>query len=139
MISGQLLTEATLIFNMGTSATIIAKKGDKYRAIYNNYDGYPDYLLDILSKHYNDDSKVQRLIDLGDVSCVSVEVDIPEGNSHSFDSPDRNITVAYGRDRGESGTSFRVYDTLDDAIYDEQDRYMYLWNGIEWENIAKEL
>jgi hypothetical protein len=124
---------------MGTSATIIAKKGDSYHAIYNNYDGYPEYLLKMLQENYQDDNKVQKLVALGDVSYVSEEVDIPEGCDHSYNNPQKSITVAYGRDRGESGTSCRVYKSLDEAMSDEDTQYHYFWDGNGWQDVSREL
>lgn len=115
---------------MGTPATIIAKQGDKYRAIYNNFDGYPRYLLKTLQEHYQDEDKVQRLIDLGDVSCVRSEVDIPAGVNHSYESPAPDITIAYGRDRGERRTEYRTYSSLEETLSKEAlTQYTYLWDG----------
>lgn len=120
---------------MGTPATIIAKKGDKYRAIYNNFDGYPSYLLKMLQEHYQDEDKVQRLVDLGDVSSVRKEVDIPAGSNHTFTTPDPDITIAYGRDRGEQRTEYRTYSSLDETLAHEHlTQYTYLWDG-EWSKL----
>lgn len=120
---------------MGTHATIIAKQEDTYRAIYNHYDGYPEYLLKMLQEHYQDEDKVQRLIGLGDVSCVRREVDIPDGGSHTFSNPHTDITVAYGRDRGEKGTEYRTYSSLDKCLEKENQEFHYLWDG-EWKPLA---
>jgi len=120
---------------MGTHATIIAKKENSYRSIYNHYDGYPEYLFKMLTENYTDDGKVQRLIDLGDVSSVREQVDIPEGVVHNFVTPADNITIAYGRDRGETGIECKVYDTLQDALDDGVERYSYLWDGDKWSQI----
>jgi len=122
---------------MGTTATIIAKKGDSYHAIYNHWDGYPDGLLKTLQENYQDENKTQKLVALGDVSSVAEEVDIPAGCIHTFEEPQRNITVAYGRDRGESGTSAREYKSLEQVLSEEDTQYHYLLNGEVWENVSK--
>lgn len=52
--------------------------------------------------------KSKSLIALGDISCLEEEVDIPNGVEHSFEKPHEGITVAYHRDRGESGCESRT-------------------------------
>ena len=122
---------------MSTNATIIAKQGDTYRAIYNHWDGYPEYLLEMLKENYRDEDKVQRLIDLGDVASVRAGVDIPAGVSHTFNDPHPDITIAYDRDRGETGTQYRTYSSLEECYDGEpaQDyTYLYTHNG-EWKQV----
>lgn len=123
--------------NMGTTATIIAKREDKYLAIYCNWDGYTSYMLKMLRENYKDNEKVNKLINLGDVSCVKAEVDIPEGVEHSFKSPAPDITIAYGRDRGEYRGAYRSYDNIERAVSEESGQYMYLWDGEDWSQIEK--
>ena len=122
---------------MGTPATVLAKQGDNYRAIYNNFDGYPSYLLKMLQEHYQDEDKVQRLIDLGDVSSIRKEVDIPAGVTHSYGNAHPDITIAYGRDRGEDRTEYRTYSTLDEALSQEGNntQYVYLWENNKWNQL----
>ena len=54
----------------------------------------------ILINHYTDPAKVSALIDLGDISSLGKNI-IPKTNKHSFDTPEKQVTVAYMRDRGE--------------------------------------
>jgi len=74
------------------------------RYIYSHWDGYPDGVGFTLKNHYTDEAKIRKLIDGGDISSLREEVEIPDGVEHSFDNRSENITVFYGRDRGESGT-----------------------------------
>ena len=43
-------------------------KDDSIVSVYHHWDGYPEWLGNILNKHYNEDSKVRELIDGGDMS-----------------------------------------------------------------------
>ena len=56
------------------------------------------------------------MVALGDLSSLCLEVEIPEGVEHSFDKPAGNITVFYGRDRGEKGTEFKVAHTFEQFL-----------------------
>lgn len=117
---------------MGTTAAIIVKKDNKYRAIYNNWDGYPEYLLKMLTEHYSEASKANKLIELGDVSYVKPLIDPPAGLNHTFNKPHPATTVAYGRDKGESETECREYDTLQEAMTKEDREYYYAWEDGKW-------
>ena len=43
-------------------------KDDSIVSVYHHWDGYPEWLGNILKKHYNEDEKVRELIDGGDMS-----------------------------------------------------------------------
>lgn len=104
---------------MSTNAGIHYVKGNRLYTIYSHYDGYLDYVGRILHTHYRDEKKVQRLINLGDISILGERVE-PIGE-HSFDKAENGTTVAYHRDRGEPlNKDTRVIDegnTLDTLIY----------------------
>ena len=74
--------------------------------------------------------KVEKLIALGDISCLEEEVDIPNGVEHSFEKPHEGITVAYHRDRGERGCERRTT-TLKQFAKDIE--YAYLYKDGKWE------
>jgi hypothetical protein len=69
----------------------------------------------ILQEHY-DSAKANHLVSLGDMSLLAENIEIPEGVEHTFDVPAKNITTFYGRDRGESGTEFRVALTFNEFL-----------------------
>ena len=94
-----------------------------------HWDGYPSYALAMLKKHYKDIDKVEKLIALGDISALDEEVDIPAGIGHSFDNPHEGITIAYGRDRGESGCGSKTT-TLKEFASDIE--YAYLYKDGKW-------
>jgi hypothetical protein len=81
--------------------------------IYCHWDGYLDNNGRILVKHYRDRARVLALMLLGDLSQLGQEI----GQSQDFDAPaNRNWCVAYGRDRGETGTEARVYADMQDYL-----------------------
>jgi hypothetical protein len=101
-------------------------------SIYNHWDSYPSYLGVILLDNYKDKAKVEKLIALGDCSSVREEVDIPEGKTHSFDKPLDNVTVAYGRDRGERGTEPRINGSEEEFWKSDIEEYGYLFKDNKW-------
>ena len=116
---------------MSTNAHIGIYRGkNKVEFIYLHWDGYPSYALEMLKEHYKDREKVEKLIALGDISCLEEEVDIPNGVEHSFEKPHEGITIAYHRDRGESGCESRTT-TLKQFAKDIE--YAYLYKDGKWE------
>ena len=101
-------------------------------SIYQHWDSYPTYLGNILLNNYKDKAKVEKLIALGDCSSVREEVDIPEGKSHSFDKPLDNVTVAYGRDRGETEIEPRLDKSEEEFWKSNIEEYGYLFKDNKW-------
>ena len=67
---------------MATRATIakIQKDGSGIKAIYLHSDGYLEHAGRILDEHYRDESKVDELIALGDLSAIDKNI----GNKIEF-------------------------------------------------------
>ena len=87
---------------MSTRSRIgIEQEDGTVRSIYCHSDGGPGHQLPILQVHYKDREKVEKLIQLGDISYLAPEVEIPKGSDHSFENKDHRIVCAYHRDRGE--------------------------------------
>lgn len=111
---------------MSTNATIIARDSKGVRkAIYLHWDGYPSRALDILNRYYTDHEKVADLIELGDISTLRPLVH-PKG-PHSFNDPEPNVTVAYGRDRGEEGT-----EAIEVGANSFDTPFVYEFDGEKW-------
>ena len=100
---------------MGTRSRIGVMHGDKLKSVYCHWDGYLEHNGRILQEHY-DSAKANQLVALGDLSSLDKEVAIPEGVAHSFQVPLDGITVFYGRDRGETGTEFKVAQTFEEFL-----------------------
>ena len=104
----------------------------KVASIYQHWDSYPSCLGATLLENYKDKAKVEKLIALGDCSSVRAEVDIPEGKIHTFDNPLTNVTVAYGRDRGETEIEPRLDDSEDAFWKSDIEEYGYLFKDGKW-------
>jgi len=65
---------------------------------YIHWDGYPEGVGVKLATHYTDNDKINRLVELRDVSSLRAEVAPPKGATHTVEKPLEGITVAYGRD-----------------------------------------
>lgn len=118
---------------MATRSVIGMEKDGKILAVYCNWDGYLENNGVILEKHYQNPEKILHLIALGDMSSLGAEVFPPEGVTHSFTKAADNVTVFYGRDRGESDAEFKVFDTREEMVkwYDGSE-YFYLWTDDQW-------
>ena len=149
---------------MGTRSMIAIQNpySKQIRAVYCHWDGYLEHNGAILQKHYSASPKVNNLIALGDISSLRPEI----GEKHDFSRLDStlpekeyealygNMTTYYGRDRGETGTEFKVFDTLNKACdhytwsdyfyvfkYSKADDYntgewFYKQPGTRWKKLA---
>lgn len=118
---------------MGTRSTIAMREGNGYIGIGCHWDGYPSNNGKILLEHYTDVAKVRALIALGDISSLKPEVAPKEGEPHSFDNPAGNVTIAYMRDRKETGCEARECATVGE-IADRCDwpEYVYVFENGAW-------
>jgi hypothetical protein len=95
---------------MATRSLIGKLNSDKTTVdyIYCHWDGHIDNNGRILHEHYNTLEKVDALLALGDLSSLGNEI----GEKHDFDfhlsKPGEDWCTAYGRDRGETGVSWKT-------------------------------
>ena len=119
---------------MGTRSRIGVMHGDKCKSIYCHWDGYLDHNGKILLEHY-DSAKANFLVALGDISSLDKNVEIPEGQLHSFDKPLDGVTTFYGRDRKENGCGFAVDHTFKDfmkRVDDSGAEFYYIMKDGVW-------
>jgi hypothetical protein len=119
---------------MGTRSRIGIMHGDVCKSVYCHWDGYLEHNGRILLDHY-DSAKANNLVALGDISSLNKNIEVPEGVEHSFDKPAENITVFYGRDRGEDGTEWKVDHSFEDFIKRVDGcgaEYYYVMKDGEW-------
>lgn len=108
---------------------------DKYKAIYCHSDGYLTYNGAMLIDYYNDEKKLDELLNLGNISCLCEKVNPDPNRPHSFDYDKRqdDVVVAYGRDRGEKDQEARIC-TLEQLRNWDWIEYIYIFNeNKEWE------
>lgn len=65
-----------------------------------HWDGYPSYQTPILLNSYSTEEKVRQLISLGEISELHNKLN-PTTTTHSFDHSEKDVVVAYHRDRGD--------------------------------------
>ena len=118
---------------MGTRSKIAIEDQDgKVRSIYCHWDGYPSHHGPILLEHYTTQEKVESLIELGAISSLAQETEIPEGVAHSFDNPTKGIVVAYHRDRKED-LAIESHSNVEAFVKSDVQQYGYVFTAAgEW-------
>ena len=129
---------------MGTRSRIGLKVNDTYISVYCHWDGYASHNGAILLAHYNDESKVEELTCLGDMSSLGKDI----GIKHGFSSQDMGIPYEefeelygdmctfYGRDRDEINTGFKTADSFKDFLDQCEScgaEYYYVFINGEWQ------
>ena len=104
---------------MSTRSRIGVMHGDLVKSVYCHWDGYLAYNGKMLQEHYNS-AKANELVSLGDLSSLQPQI----GEAHPFgyhgtdmsgedyEAKFGDMCTFYGRDRGESGTEFKVAHTF---------------------------
>lgn len=108
--------------------------GGKVEAIYCHFDGYPEGVGLTLIEHYTTADKVNKLIELGNISSLGEFLE-PQEDTSIYS------TQAYRRDRGETGihTESTLYESVEDYIATISHpatgiEYVYIFtNHNEWE------
>lgn len=117
---------------MGTRSAIIVKVGKEYKGIYCHWDGYPSRVGRLLDEHYNTQEKAEALVNLGDLSSLQERLEPEPQEIHSFDRPSEGVTVAYGRDRGETGIEAKIGPTVKSVANRIEHAYCYVFKDGEW-------
>jgi len=112
---------------MGTHSFIGKQKLDgTVRAIYCHWDGYPGHVGRLLGNYYNEETKIDDLLNLGDLSSLSTTL---------------TETVAYKRDREENNVDARLFESRQDFILFGRGMgadFWYLFRNGEWETTKRE-
>jgi hypothetical protein len=110
---------------MATRSTIALEYADgTVDQIYCHWDGYLSNNGAILAEHYKDPFKVQRMMELGDLSSLGAGI----GDQHDFDSAaDYPDCTFYGRDRGETNIAAKRFKDFEDYKANHQyEEYEYI-------------
>ena len=103
----------------------------RVRAITCHWDGYVEGGVgEELLKYYSDSTKIDSLLDLGNLSALGKEI----GEQQDFDdftSQNQNWCLAYGRDRGESKMESKIV-SLEEFQTNLNWPYLYLFKEGEW-------
>lgn len=126
---------------MSTRSYICIEQENKsYKRVYCHSDGYLEYNGEMLITHYNSRELAEKIIALGNLSVLKERLYPTEGSNHNFDYDlrEEGVTVAYGRDRGETGqeaheVNYRNLDTdncIDYTyIFTKENVWMYFKEG----------
>lgn len=113
---------------MSTRSYICKELPDgKYKTIYCHHDGYIDFNGVILNDIYNTERKVDKLLALGNLSSLGVVTNPDKRKTHDFESPQKYVCVAYGRDRQEKGQEARDL-TLKQMFKNTWIEYFYVFD-----------
>ena len=107
---------------MATRSTIAIRTEDGIKAIYAHWDGYIEHNGRILKNSYTTAEEVNALIELGDISQLGLDLD---------------LTVAYGRDKGDAMTDVepQTFETIAEWVEYFAGSYCefyYLFDGQDW-------
>tara|TARA_R110000851_G_scaffold34260_2_gene91094 strand:+ start:308 stop:760 length:453 start_codon:yes stop_codon:yes gene_type:complete len=94
--------------------------------IYVHWDGYIEHNGVILHTYYNCEVAARELVSKGNISTLKKHIAPLHYGQHSYNDPEPDVTVFYGRDRKDSEEEAVKYDTLDEATEDKE-KYMYVY------------
>src|SRR5574344_491568 len=83
------------------SLICIEQKDKRLIGVYCHSRGELEYNGAMLLEYYNNRKKVEELIKIGDLSYLQKKLYPSVNSNHSFDHPEREVCVVYGRDRGD--------------------------------------
>ena len=121
---------------LSTRSYICVKQDDgSYKGVYCHWDGYLTYNGAMLIDHYNSLEKANEILALGDISSLKENLyPDPAKGPHSFDygKQQEGVTIAYGRDRGETGTEAKTVDLKTLQSDDSWIDYIYVFEDGRW-------
>jgi hypothetical protein len=117
---------------MATRSNIGIVNGDgSVTGIYCHWDGYPEYVGKMLLNHYNNDDIVNGLMNLGNLSILDEK--LYSTDIHTFNEPEDGVCVAYGRDRGDTGSDSMTFEDLGEyEHFGSGVDYQYLFDNGKW-------
>ena len=120
---------------MSTNSNIaILNEDNTVTAIYCHWDGMPKHNGKMLTKHYNTIDKINQLLSLGALSSLDEKLFPDENSKHTFDKPQKGVTITYHRDRNDR-LVINKYDNIEDYILNNQYggvEYFYIWMENAW-------
>jgi hypothetical protein len=118
---------------MATRSRIgIENEDGSVSSVYCHWDGYPSHNGDLLVKHYSDRENVEALISLGAISSLRKNI-VNTSGTHSFESPQEDVTIAYHRDRGEALQEARIDESIEAYAKSDYEEYGYVFTrDNEW-------
>ena len=106
----------------------IEQPNGKILSTYGHYDGYPEWAGKHLKKYYNNPAKAKELLKLGRSGISSIGKKIKGSKNHSFDNPEKDTTIFYGRDRGEKTNYTSNWKDRDSVKFNSGEEFAYIYN-----------
>lgn len=117
---------------MSTHCNIAVKTEEGYETIYVHYDGYESHMYPMLTNNYNSEESAKALVDLGDASSIEKHLEPLPGSTHTFDSPEKDVSVFYHRDRGEPWNNCKPTYLTKTEVINNSNYYAYIWEDGKW-------
>lgn len=112
---------------MSTRSRIAIERQDgTVKSIYCHFDGDLQHVGKTLFNDYSDREKLEKLIELGNISSLGSKIRPETDEKHSFDNPAENVTVAYHRDRGDA-LKIGTYPNVEDFFENGFTGVLYLY------------
>lgn len=116
----------------------IKEENGTYRSIYCHNDGYPSYVGEILETYYTDANKIEKLMDLGDLSSLGASLEFKDPDE-LFKDPKayalNDGTLDYNRWRNE-GTKAEVSNTIEELTSlakSNAAEFLYVFENNKWD------
>lgn len=106
--------------------------------VYCHWDGYPEHNGKILQENYNSQKLAELVTSLGDISSLQKHFS-PTGE-HFFGNPQKDVTVLYGRDRGDQDCSPTIVKSTEEyknLFLSSWYEYGYLFMNDTWYTIDR--
>ena len=122
---------------MSTRSLIAITQTDgTVKSIYCHWDGYVSHNGRLLIEHYATPEAVEELLALGPLSTLREHPAPPPGTHHTYDQPQRDVTIAYHRDRGEPYRPPHVWPNESEMLAKASEEYWadycYLFRDGKW-------
>lgn len=120
---------------MGTHCYIAKQVGpDQYRTIYCQLDGYLEEVGAKLAGYFDTEEQVDRLLDMGDVYSLQQKLTPDPSMPHTPSNTQKDVSVFYGREYGESGMEATIKKMEDFEENDDWCEFLYIFKPKEgWE------
>lgn len=118
---------------MATRGTIAVQHTDgTVSEVYSHWDNYLGGTGQTLKVCYNSLALAEKLVALGDISSLRERIE-PLGTTHTFDTPENDVTIFYGRDRSETDVDPKTYASLSEYLENGGGQeYDYIFLNGEW-------
>ena len=115
----------------------IKEENGTYRSIYCHNDGYPSHVGEILETYYTDANKIEKLMDLGDLSSLGASLEFKDPdefykNPKAYALNDGTIDYNRWRNEGTHAEHSENIDDLRDLAMDNDAEYLYIYDNGKW-------